>query len=117
MSKGNGSKPATREVTRFACGNCKTLFETAADADKHCVCKCGNTVEPERRFGYGVTSECARCITKNGLITAHASVRRAKKSLAEAESNLASWKADYAKIKDAVPVGDDADLADAESAS
>ena len=91
-------KPDTYSITQFVCGRCKRPFDKKADADTHCICKCGRIVEAEERFGYGTNDKCEKCRTKGFLMEAHARVKRLKNDLASAEANRDDLKTKYASL-------------------
>lgn len=92
-------KPPTRALTHYGCGHCSSAFALKKDADKHCVCKCGRLVAPERYAGHGTSNDCEKCRTKSNLLSARSRVRQLETDLAHAKKNVERLETEYKLLK------------------
>jgi hypothetical protein len=81
-------------VTRFKCGRCGNLKEVEADADNHCICKCGRPVIPyDRHMGH--FDECALCHARGAVVRSKARVRKLEVELEGVRAHLAKLEEQF----------------------
>lgn len=92
-------KAKSREVRAFLCSSCRRIRKTRKQADRCCLCPCGEKV------ARGFTYHCAACRLRNDIRGAKKDVKRARIALAAREARVSRLEHGWA-VQGTAPQGE-----------